>query len=368
MLADAGLEVAGPGRRTGWSRWSRAARSSTSSGAPAGIRWRRDLIERAEVLPVLSVQMPVLAATDIVVTKLMALDEHYCDFARLLPVARALREQVDWDAGAAARWPATTSPSSFLELLDRLGVVVAVTAADAAGLDGAPGRGMHVRRRAAAANLSAERPRAAVVPRPRAGPASERLRDPTCPPARSSGSTRRRVSASSRARTARTSSCTRTPSRPGRRSSSRASAWSSASSPARRGDQALQVRVLDPLPSVAAAVAAAQPEEARRAGPDHRGPDQAARRRRRGPAPRPAPRPGGVPQGRRRCCAPSRPTWRADRLGRAGAVRCRTASPLEVAARRGGSRPATRRRTRRSRRPCSPRSPGRTPAGRRRRC
>ena len=49
----------------------------------------------------LSVQMPVLPATDIVVTKLMALDEHYCDFARLLPVARALREQVDWADGAA---------------------------------------------------------------------------------------------------------------------------------------------------------------------------------------------------------------------------------------------------------------------------
>ena len=70
-----------------------------------------DLIERADVLPVLSVHMPVLTATDVVVTKLMALDEHYCDFARLLPVARALREQVDW-AAVGRRWPATTSRSS----------------------------------------------------------------------------------------------------------------------------------------------------------------------------------------------------------------------------------------------------------------
>ena len=29
--------------------------------------------------------------------KLNALDEHYCDFGTLLPVARALREQVDWE-------------------------------------------------------------------------------------------------------------------------------------------------------------------------------------------------------------------------------------------------------------------------------
>jgi allantoicase len=87
-----------------------------------------DLIDRAEVLPVLSVQMPVLTATDIVVTKLMALDEHYCDFARLLPVARALREQVDW---AAVRREVEGNDFAvvFLELLDRLGVVEAITAA-----------------------------------------------------------------------------------------------------------------------------------------------------------------------------------------------------------------------------------------------
>ncbi|WP_218566507.1 nucleotidyltransferase family protein [Vallicoccus soli] len=73
-------------------------------GAFVDVLWRTcgapveaDLVERAEPLAVLSVEMPVLAATDILVTKLLALDEHYCDFGRLLPVARALREQVDWD-------------------------------------------------------------------------------------------------------------------------------------------------------------------------------------------------------------------------------------------------------------------------------
>ena len=63
------------------------------------------------MLPVLSVHMPVLRATDIVVTKLMALDEHYCDFSRMLPVARALREQVDWPE-VGRRSPTTTSPWS----------------------------------------------------------------------------------------------------------------------------------------------------------------------------------------------------------------------------------------------------------------
>jgi hypothetical protein len=54
------------------------------------------MLERAETLSVLSVRMPVLAATDVTVEKLLALDEHYCDLAAVLPVLRALREQVDW--------------------------------------------------------------------------------------------------------------------------------------------------------------------------------------------------------------------------------------------------------------------------------
>jgi hypothetical protein len=29
---------------------------------------------------------------------LLALGPHYCDFGRVMPVARALREQVDWSA------------------------------------------------------------------------------------------------------------------------------------------------------------------------------------------------------------------------------------------------------------------------------
>jgi hypothetical protein len=87
-----------------------------------------DLIERAEMLPVLSVHMPVLKATDIIVTKLMALDEHYCDFSRMLPVARALREQVDW-AEVARAVADNDFAVVFLELLDRLDVVPKADAA-----------------------------------------------------------------------------------------------------------------------------------------------------------------------------------------------------------------------------------------------
>ncbi|MFB7512305.1 nucleotidyltransferase family protein [Streptomyces sp. NPDC056144] len=56
-----------------------------------------ELLARAQTLPVDSVHMPVLAPTDLVVSRLLALSEHHCDFGPLLPVARGLRERVDWE-------------------------------------------------------------------------------------------------------------------------------------------------------------------------------------------------------------------------------------------------------------------------------
>ncbi len=56
-----------------------------------------ELLERAVDTEVLSVRMPVLGATDLLAGKLLALSEHSCDYGKVLPSARALREQVDWD-------------------------------------------------------------------------------------------------------------------------------------------------------------------------------------------------------------------------------------------------------------------------------
>ena len=88
------------------------------SGGPA----QRAIVEDADVLEVLSVQMPVLSATEVLVQKMLALDEHYCDFGAMIPVVRALREQVDFD-----RVRAETADSPFagalLFLLERLDVV-----------------------------------------------------------------------------------------------------------------------------------------------------------------------------------------------------------------------------------------------------
>ncbi len=41
--------------------------------------------------------MRVLRPEDVLVTKLMALTEHTLDYESCLEIARALREQIDWD-------------------------------------------------------------------------------------------------------------------------------------------------------------------------------------------------------------------------------------------------------------------------------
>jgi hypothetical protein len=88
------------------------------SGGPA----QRATVEDADVFEVLSVEMPVLSATEVVVQKMLALDEHYCDLGAVIPVVRALREQIDLD-----RVRAETAHSPFaaalLVLLERLDVV-----------------------------------------------------------------------------------------------------------------------------------------------------------------------------------------------------------------------------------------------------
>jgi hypothetical protein len=89
-----------------------------ASGAPA----QRSDVQRATPLEVLSVRMPVLPATDLVVQKLNSLEEHYCDFAQLLPMARALREQVDWRQ-VRSETAANDFAAALLFLLERLGII-----------------------------------------------------------------------------------------------------------------------------------------------------------------------------------------------------------------------------------------------------
>jgi hypothetical protein len=81
-----------------------------------------DVLAGADQLEVESVQMPVLDATTLVAAKLAALDERACDLGKVIPAARAVREQVDWPR-VAAEVAGNDFAEVALELLRRLGVI-----------------------------------------------------------------------------------------------------------------------------------------------------------------------------------------------------------------------------------------------------
>ena len=89
---------------------------------PANVPITPATLARATPLEVDSVRMPVMDATDLVLLRMRAFGEHECDFSGPLLIARALREQVDWDR---VRAEVGDSPyaAAFLGLLTRLGVI-----------------------------------------------------------------------------------------------------------------------------------------------------------------------------------------------------------------------------------------------------
>jgi Uncharacterised nucleotidyltransferase len=97
---------------------------------PKGLPIDDDVIARGEELTVLSMDMRVMAIEDVLVTKLMALTEHHLRFEGLLEIARALREQIDWEHVRAAT---ASSPfaRAFFVMAEGLGIVPHAPAASA---------------------------------------------------------------------------------------------------------------------------------------------------------------------------------------------------------------------------------------------
>lgn len=62
-----------------------------------GVPVDAQILDRAEHHDVLAIGMPVLPPTMVLVQQLRSLGEHHCDFAKLLPAVRAVRERLDWD-------------------------------------------------------------------------------------------------------------------------------------------------------------------------------------------------------------------------------------------------------------------------------
>jgi len=64
---------------------------------PAGGAITDEQLARADQLEVKAMRLPVTPLEDILVTKLLALTEQEPEFSGVLELARAVREQVDWD-------------------------------------------------------------------------------------------------------------------------------------------------------------------------------------------------------------------------------------------------------------------------------
>ncbi|MFI8529360.1 nucleotidyltransferase family protein [Streptomyces aquilus] len=81
-----------------------------------------ELLGRAQNLSVDSVHMPVLAPTDLMRSLMAAFSEHHCDFGAVLPIARTLREKIDW-ADVRRTCAGSPMPDAFLYFLERLDVI-----------------------------------------------------------------------------------------------------------------------------------------------------------------------------------------------------------------------------------------------------
>jgi hypothetical protein len=120
VLEVAGFEVEQPPEE-----WLRKARWGPAVvdliHRPVHLEVDDEMLGRAEELEVQAVSMPVMAAEDILLTKVLALSEHHADFESVLEVGRALREQIDWDA-LRARTAHSPFGRAYLVLAEGLGL------------------------------------------------------------------------------------------------------------------------------------------------------------------------------------------------------------------------------------------------------
>src|SRR5262249_48679904 len=65
--------------------------------SPAGLDVTDEVIQRSDELEVFAIPMHVLRPEDLLVTKLCAMTEHTINYRSCLEIARALREQIDWE-------------------------------------------------------------------------------------------------------------------------------------------------------------------------------------------------------------------------------------------------------------------------------
>jgi len=123
VLAEIGMKVERPPEEWLYKVWDGDVLIDLIFG-PSGIRMTDEVIERGETLNVLSMEIKVMSLEDVLTTKLEALTEHSLDYAGILQIARALREQIDWQV-VRERTRGSPYAKAFFVLVEELGIAPA---------------------------------------------------------------------------------------------------------------------------------------------------------------------------------------------------------------------------------------------------
>jgi predicted nucleotidyltransferase len=89
---------------------------------PAGGPILDEHFERATMIEVNALRLPVASIDDVLVTKLLAMTEQDPDYRAILEVARSLREQIDWNV-VEARTKESPFARAFFTLGEGLGII-----------------------------------------------------------------------------------------------------------------------------------------------------------------------------------------------------------------------------------------------------
>ena len=119
-LAGAGMRVERPPEEWLYKAWCGEVMIDVIFG-PSGLELTDEVFDRADTMAVMALATPVMAIEDALVTMLYALDEHALDYSRLLGIARALREQIDWPV-LRVRSSGSPYAKAFLTLVEELGI------------------------------------------------------------------------------------------------------------------------------------------------------------------------------------------------------------------------------------------------------
>ncbi|HCT78176.1 MAG TPA: hypothetical protein DGT23_16695 [Micromonosporaceae bacterium] len=86
---------------------------------PIDIPVTDETLDQATMMSVGPISLPVLSATQLMVHKLLTYDQHYCDFAPGVQMARSLREKINW-VQVRAETRGSPYAEAFLLLVTRL--------------------------------------------------------------------------------------------------------------------------------------------------------------------------------------------------------------------------------------------------------